>query len=182
MNQNDFVKGINEFYPPKTEEQLKRWKENSPEILRAVRLMFMAGQILSQTMKKVKYGQEIDPSEQLKCLSYLESAAAFWGVTPEVDVDLSLYADPIHFVTGLAEESVELMVEILEPIIVQKPYDSAKIADESGDVLHYFTKFTEHFHLSHHVIRDVNYTKCSRRFKNGYSDEAAIAKADQNEG
>ena len=88
-------------------------------------------------------------------------------------------AELLHAAIGLAEEAGEILGLIKKSIFYGRPWDDNKIREELGDTYHYLTRLAHLLHSSPSIMRETNVSKLKKRFPNGYSHEAAIAKADK---
>ena len=91
--------------------------------------------------------------------------------------------DLVHMALGIAGESGELVDAVKKSFAYNKPLDVVNMREELGDILFYVqgmlnclgTEFT----LADLVA--LNKKKLSKRYPVGYSDAAAIARADKEE-
>lgn len=85
----------------------------------------------------------------------------------------------MHAAAGLAGESGEVLDLIKKHWVYNKPLDREKLLEEMGDVHHYFTQLCL---ITGFTLEDVianNTAKLIKRYPEGYTDAAAIARADQ---
>jgi NTP pyrophosphatase (non-canonical NTP hydrolase) len=93
-----------------------------------------------------------------------------------------------HAAMGLAGESGEVLDHCKKHWVYDREVDVDKVIEEMGDTLHYFFQLMikmeeileEPFELTD-VIQD-NMVKLRKRYPDGFSKEAAIARADKVEG
>lgn len=85
----------------------------------------------------------------------------------------------MHAASGLAGESGEVLDHVKKTWVYGKPFDYAKVLEEMGDTLHYFTMMCIKMGISWEDVIANNVTKLKKRYPNGYSDADAIARADQ---
>src|SRR6185312_15396742 len=94
----------------------------------------------------------------------------------------------LHGAVGLAGESGEVLDHMKKLWVYDKPLTEevlAKIEEEMGDVIHYY--FMLMIHLSEVVGKDYdlsyffrnNMLKLSKRYPNGFTKQAALARADK---
>lgn len=93
----------------------------------------------------------------------------------------------MHASAGLAGESGEVLDLIKKVWVYERPLDKEKIVEEMGDVLHYFfqlmIKLEEvNLDVSLTDIMSANMIKLRKRYPDGFTKEAAIARADKLEG
>lgn len=94
----------------------------------------------------------------------------------------------MHAAAGLAGESGEVLDHMKKGWVYDRVLDVDKVIEEMGDTLHYFFMLMikmeellgEPFELTD-VIQD-NMVKLRKRYPNGFTKEAAIARADKVEG
>lgn len=80
---------------------------------------------------------------------------------------------------GLSGEVGEVVDLIKKSLMYNQPLDQKKLLLELGDAFHYFIRLAHLNHISLPTIMDANAEKLRKRFPAGYTDEAAINKADQ---
>lgn len=85
----------------------------------------------------------------------------------------------LHAALGLCEEAGEVASLIKKNIFYGQAIDTNKMLGELGDTLHYLTRLAHLLNYSMPTVMDANVSKLDKRFPNGYSNEAAIYKADQ---
>lgn len=85
----------------------------------------------------------------------------------------------MHAAIGLAGESGELLDLFKKHWVYGKDIDVNKVLEEMGDVLHYFTMLCILMDVSWQDVMDNNVAKLLKRYPQGYTDAAAIARADQ---
>src|SRR5258708_3491897 len=91
----------------------------------------------------------------------------------------------IHAATGLAGESGEVLDHMKKHWVYDREMDREKVMEEMGDTIHYF--FMMLIKLSEGqpepiTLQDIwlnNITKLLKRYPDGFSKEAAIARADK---
>lgn len=83
---------------------------------------------------------------------------------------------------GLTGEAGEVADLIKKGVYHQRGIDAERIKDELGDVLWYVAALASHLGLSLSEVMQGNVDKLAARFPEGYSAEAANAKADKQKG
>ena len=98
----------------------------------------------------------------------------------------TLQADLIHMTLGVAGEAGELVDAIKKHWAYGKPLDVGNVVEELGDLLFYIQGVlnivTSQGVLAPETLEDLmvaNMNKLSKRYPTGYSDQAAIARADK---
>lgn len=84
-----------------------------------------------------------------------------------------------HAALGIAGESGEVVDLLKKYIIYGKELERDKLVEELGDLLFYLDALVDDIGSSWDEIREKNYNKLSTRYPEGYSDEAAIKRRDQ---
>ena len=87
----------------------------------------------------------------------------------------------VHMVLGIAGESGELVDAVKKSFAYNKPLDLVNIYEELGDILFYVQGMLN-FLGAEFTLADIvalNTKKLSKRYPTGYSDAAAIARADK---
>lgn len=107
----------------------------------------------------------------------------FYGATPPIDVGYSTSIDLIHAAFGLAGEVGEIIDPIKKSMFYGKPLDTANIREEAGDLLWYLAgPLCRALGCTmEDLARDVT-AKLEKRYPDRYTDQAAIARADKEEG
>ena len=95
-------------------------------------------------------------------------------------------ADLIHMTLGVAGEAGELVDAIKKHWVYGKPLDVGNVVEELGDLLFYIqgvlSTVTRQEVPEPETLEDLmilNMNKLSKRYPIGYSDQAAIARADK---
>lgn len=86
--------------------------------------------------------------------------------------------DLVHMAMGISGESGELLEHVKKIYAYNKAVDREAITKELGDLEFYLEGFRQTLNISREDILIANIEKLSCRYKNGYSDEAAIARID----
>jgi NTP pyrophosphatase (non-canonical NTP hydrolase) len=84
----------------------------------------------------------------------------------------------LHAAVGVSGEAGEVLDMVKKTWIYGKPLDRAKLVEEMGDILFYYFGLMQEHGLTLDEIAEANYTKLATRYPNGYTDAAAIARAD----
>ncbi len=94
--------------------------------------------------------------------------------------------DLLHMTLGVAGEAGELVDAIKKHWAYGKPLDVGNVVEELGDLLFYIQGVlnivTSQGVLAPETLEDLmvaNMNKLSKRYPTGYSDQAAIARADK---
>lgn len=85
----------------------------------------------------------------------------------------------LHAAVGLAGESGEVLDLIKKVWVYDKPLDREKLIEEMGDVTHYLMMLCIKLQIDFQVLMENNVAKLKKRYPDGYSDAAALARADQ---
>lgn len=87
----------------------------------------------------------------------------------------------IHGAMGIAGESGELVDAIKKHVFYGKPLDTENVKEELGDILWYMSILLDEVGSSFEDIMTRNDNKLGTRYPKGYTNEAAIARADKAE-
>lgn len=85
-----------------------------------------------------------------------------------------------HMATGIAGEGGELLDCSKKTWVYKKPLDRANMIEELGDLEWYMAGLRQMLGVSRYEILASNVQKLQSRYKNGYTDQAAIDRADKN--
>ena len=86
----------------------------------------------------------------------------------------------MHAALGVAGEAGELADAIKKHVVYGKPLDRANIVEELGDLRFYMQQIMNMHQITEEEVLQGNANKLSKRYpKGGYSNEAAIARADK---
>lgn len=85
----------------------------------------------------------------------------------------------LHMAVGVSGESGELLDAIKKHCVYQKQINMDNVIEEAGDILFYLTGLLNDLNISLEDCIKVNINKLSKRYPNGYSNAAAIARADK---
>lgn len=84
-----------------------------------------------------------------------------------------------HMVIGICGEAGEIADGIKKNSIYGKPLDLANIVEELGDLEFYMAGLRQMLGISRYETLGANVRKLQARYKGGYSDAAAIERADK---
>lgn len=85
-----------------------------------------------------------------------------------------------HAALGVAGEAGELVDALKNYLMYRKPLDRENVVEELGDLEFFMEAIRQNIGISRHETLEHNYNKLmTKRYPNGYSDEAAIARADK---
>jgi NTP pyrophosphatase (non-canonical NTP hydrolase) len=85
----------------------------------------------------------------------------------------------IHMVMGVSGEVGELLDAVKKAVIYRKPMDIKNVIEELGDIEFFLQGIRNSFRFSRDEIIAANVGKLSRRYPNGYSNQAAVTRADK---
>lgn len=95
--------------------------------------------------------------------------------------DLDIFDPMIIFATiGIAGEGGEILDNVKRAMCYGVPFDVKNCKEEMGDLLFYMTILMNKFNCSIEDLRNINSQKLLKRFPLGYTDEAAVVRADKN--
>lgn len=86
-----------------------------------------------------------------------------------------------HAAMGIAGEAGELLDAIKKHVIYGKELDVVNVREELGDLMFYMTALMNELKISEWLCITENVEKLKKRYPEGYSDEAAIERADKKE-
>lgn len=90
----------------------------------------------------------------------------------------------LHAAVGISGEAGEIIDAIKKLWVYNKPLNivtSENIIEELGDLNFYMQYMQNTYHITDEMIIEANIKKLQKRYKQGYSDKAAIARADKSE-
>lgn len=91
-------------------------------------------------------------------------------------------AHALHMAVGVAGEAGELLDAIKKHVIYNKPIDRENVVEELGDLEFYMEGLRSKLGITREETLTANYEKLAlKRYKNGYSDQAAQERADKAE-
>lgn len=96
-----------------------------------------------------------------------------WEKLQPADVDL------IHAAMGLAGEAAEVLDLVKKVTMTGHDLDVNKLVKELGDVEFYMERMRQVIDIGRDIILNVNQTKLTTRYKDGYSDVASIKRVDK---
>lgn len=85
---------------------------------------------------------------------------------------------PLHATVGMSGESAECLDLVKKSWVYGKPLDIAKLQEEAGDTLHYLVMLCITQGWTLEDLAANNKAKLDLRYPTGYTDAAAIARAD----
>lgn len=88
-------------------------------------------------------------------------------------------ADRVEAAMGLIGEAGEVSELVKKECFYGKQIDVKKLTEELGDVFHYFCRVLHLNHISINAVIQTHMEKMDKRFPEGYSDQAAIARLDE---
>ena len=104
-------------------------------------------------------------------------------VKPGHDIADSLTGEEahvLHMAVGIAGEAGELLDAVKKHVIYNKPLDVANVLEELGDLEFYMEGLRQGVGLTREECLMHNIEKLTKRYgSSGYSDTAAIARADK---
>lgn len=89
------------------------------------------------------------------------------------------YGKLLHAIVGIAGEAGELLDAIKKTTVYGKKLDLANIKEELGDALFYVQAAALCIGAPLEVLMEENYQKLKKRYPDGYTDAAALARADK---
>lgn len=91
--------------------------------------------------------------------------------------------DMLHAAVGIAGEAGELLDAVKKCVVYNKPLDRENVIEELGDLEFYMQALRARLQISRDLTLDCNMAKLQKgknaRYANGYTDEAAQARADK---
>lgn len=89
----------------------------------------------------------------------------------------------LHMAVGIAGEAGELLDAIKKHVIYGKPLDLENVLEELGDLEFYMEGLRQKIPgISRETVLQRNIAKLTKRYGSAYSDEAAIKRADKEQG
>lgn len=85
----------------------------------------------------------------------------------------------IHMVLGIAGEAGEIVDAIKKENVYGKPLDRVNVVEELGDLEFYIAGLRQMYGIRRDEVLANNVAKLMVRYPTGYTDEAAIARADK---
>lgn len=87
----------------------------------------------------------------------------------------------LHAAVGISGEAGEILDAVKKAWAYRKPLDVANVKEELGDILFYVQAMCNCFGWTLTDLKESNMAKLIKRYPTGYSDQAAIARADKTE-
>lgn len=87
----------------------------------------------------------------------------------------------MHAQMGISGESGELTDAIKKHVLYNKPLDVTNVKEECGDILWYMALLLDEVGSSFDEVMEMNHHKLEMRYPSGFTEQAAIARADKNE-
>lgn len=87
--------------------------------------------------------------------------------------------DFMHAAVGISGEAGELLDTVKKHWVYGKPLDVDNIIEELGDIEFYMQALRNMISVSREEIIEANIAKLQKRYPLGYTDAAAIARADK---
>ncbi len=84
----------------------------------------------------------------------------------------------MHAAVGLSGEAGEVLDHIKKNWVYGRELDREKVLEEMGDTFHYFMMLCIKMDVSLEEVILNNIEKLNKRYPNGFTKEAAIARAD----
>lgn len=85
----------------------------------------------------------------------------------------------LHMAVGVSGEAGELLDAIKKAAIYGKPLDVANVIEELGDIEFYLSGIRQALGLDRISVIAANLNKLNVRYPTGYSNAAAVARADK---
>ena len=85
----------------------------------------------------------------------------------------------MHMAIGVSGESGELLDAIKKRVIYRKDLDMENIVEELGDLEFFMEGLRQGLGITREETIEANMAKLGKRYSDGYSDEAAQARADK---
>lgn len=85
----------------------------------------------------------------------------------------------MHAASGLSGEAGECLDLVKKTWVYGKELDREKMIEEMGDTFHYLTMLCIKLGISPYDLMANNVAKLRKRYPDGYSDQAAIERKDQ---
>lgn len=85
-----------------------------------------------------------------------------------------------HMASGISGEAGEIIDAIKKCVVYRKPLDRENVIEELGDIEFYLQGLRDALNIGRAYTLSRNFDKLAKkRYKNGYTDEAAIERADK---
>lgn len=130
--------------------------------------------IHTNKLKKIESNKDITDDEYIAFVAGL--------CKPGGDIIRDLTPDKAHLwhmASALAGEASELFDAVKKHAIYNKPLDMENVVEEIGDITFYMTGILHALGIKHQDCINQNFAKLRRRYRNGYSNQAAQERADK---
>jgi NTP pyrophosphatase (non-canonical NTP hydrolase) len=88
----------------------------------------------------------------------------------------------MHAVMGLAGEVGEVTDAVKKSVLYNKALDVENVKEEAGDILWYMALLLDEVGSSFEEVMQNNHDKLEKRYPTGFTEQAAIARADKEPG
>tara|TARA_R110000772_G_scaffold242198_1_gene354596 strand:+ start:1959 stop:2297 length:339 start_codon:yes stop_codon:yes gene_type:complete len=88
----------------------------------------------------------------------------------------------LHMAVGVAGEAGELLDAAKKCVMYNKSLDVENVIEELGDIEFYMEGLRQHLGITREETLDANIAKLGVRYAKGFSNEAAQARADKEDG
>lgn len=88
-------------------------------------------------------------------------------------------ADAIHMAIGVSSDAGELLDAVKKWVIYNKPLDRENVVEEMGDVEFFLEGLRDNLGITRDEVLAANMAKLDVRYRAGYSDAEAVARADK---
>lgn len=88
----------------------------------------------------------------------------------------------MHAVMGLAGEVGEVTDAVKKSVLYNKALDVENVKEEVGDILWYMALLLDEVGSSFEEVMQMNHDKLEKRYPAGFTEKAAIARADKEPG
>lgn len=145
--------------------------------------LILAAEEADLVKKRLIYEKDVDIREALQRLRGVADSVVMVpdtgstimrGMTPEK-------AHLWHMAFAMLIEVAELGVPIVNHVTGTAQLDRANALEELGDILYYFQAIADFYGFTITQIREANMAKLRTRYPQGYTNAAAIARADKAE-
>ena len=88
-------------------------------------------------------------------------------------------AESLHAAIGIAGEAGELLDAVRKHVFDGQPLDRENVIEELGDLCFYLEAACQSMGVERSYIEAMNQAKLTQRYKDGYSDQQAVDRADK---
>jgi NTP pyrophosphatase (non-canonical NTP hydrolase) len=88
-------------------------------------------------------------------------------------------AELLHAAIGIAGEAGELLNAVRKHVFDGQPLDEDNVIEELGDLCFYLEAASQAIKMKRGDIEELNMAKLFERYKDGYSDQQAVTRADK---